>query len=189
MNTNFLDSAEWCGWSHQKLSGKTSAWKLSNENRTQNKLGTMNNTVARLEGNYIYSDITNNTPSAIYSPEYEPEDRLACFTFHYNMFGKTIGDQKLFQLLQNDDYLSDQNLLLKISGDQGQNWHQAYVKLNEVNSRYQLVFQANQEVSSLSSVALDKFSLSQDETNCQLLKEAIRAKYTVVDHSKYSITK
>ena len=105
------------------------------------------------------------------------------------MFGETIGYLKLFQLLQNDDHLSDQNLLLKISGDQGKNWHQAYVKLKKVNSSYQLVFQANQEVDSLSSVALDKFSLCQDETNCQLLKEAIEAKYTAVDHSKYLSTK
>lgn len=101
------------------------------------------------------------------------------------MFGELTGELKLFQLWQVDDDFSELNLLMKISGNQGKEWHQAYVQLRKVNSSYQLVFEATLGVGYFHSIALDKFSLSQDKTNCQLLKASIEAKYQAVDHGRY----
>ena len=140
----------------------------------------------RLDKNYIYfeSSNSNETQAAIYSPVYEPRDRLMCFTFHYNMNGASMGKLELYQVRENDELLSMDKLLLEISGNQGVEWHQAYVSLRQFNDSYQLVFQATRGSSYLSDIALDKFSLSQDIANCQLLKEIIEDKYMPVQRGK-----
>ena len=118
--------------------------------------------------------------AAIYSPIYEPKHRLKCFTFHYSMNGLTMGRLNLYQVSENDEVLTTEKLLLTITGNQGTDWHQGYVDLRQCNCTYQLVFQAVKGTSYLSDIALDKFSLSQDPTNCKLLKENIEAKYQPV---------
>ena len=115
---------------------------------------------------------------------YEPRDRLRCFTYHYNLFGATTGTLRLFQVPENDELLLDDNLIQRISGNQGSEWHQAYVNIRQLNQSYQLVFQALRGSSNASEMALDKFSLSQDKTNCRILKESIENKYLPANQGK-----
>ena len=92
-----------------------------------------------------------------------------------------MGKLELYQVLENDELLTKDKLLLSIPGNQGFQWHQAYVRLRQMNASYQLVFQATHGSGYLSGIALDKFSLSQDKTNCQLLKEIIHERNKPVE--------
>ena len=96
----------------------------------QHELTTQPGPISKLDGNYIYfeSSNSNETHASIYSPIYELRDRLECFTFHYNMKGLTMGKLELYQVLENDELLTKDKLLLSIPGNQGFQWHQAYVR-------------------------------------------------------------
>ena len=93
------------------------------------------------------------------------------------MNGVSVGKLKLYQVLENDEILTKEKLLVTITGNQGTEWHQAYIRIRPLNSSYQLVFQATRGPSYLGDIALDKFSFCQDMTNCKLLKEKIEENY------------
>ena len=171
-----FNSYGWCGWSQWNEQSNGSYWKLNDVNSPENHLTHFTEPMTRFDGSYIYlvSNNSNEASASIYSPVYEPKDRLVCFTFHYYIYGDIKGRLELFQVPENvDELLSDDKQLLRLSGNQGNKWHQGYVDLKQLNSNYQLVFLGIHGSSHLGSIGLDKFSLSQDKTNCKILRESI----------------
>ncbi|XP_021364299.1 uncharacterized protein LOC110457377 isoform X2 [Mizuhopecten yessoensis] len=84
-----------------------------------------------------------------------------CLTFYYNMYGKKIGALDVSTLPESSDI---ESVFLK-TGDQGQQWNQGVVSLDE-SEQFNLLFTAIRGASYTSDIALDNITFTSDRCGC-----------------------
>ena len=113
-----------------------------------------------------------NRTAALFSPVYAANYSLnyAFVSLKVSMNGATMGELRIYQVAEGNVRLEDVDPLIKVSGDQGDQWRLIVAKLHPTNEPFQLAIAGSLGSSYLSDLAVDSFRLKYGRDNYRLEK-------------------
>ena len=164
-----FEDEQLCGWSQSETDVLDWNWGRSSIANITRGTGPPR------DGNWGFAYVDSsgadpNSTAALFSPVYPGNlgPTGACFSLRYSMNGASMGSLSIFQVPEGTYNLStvpSGALLATIIGDQGEDWKQLRVGLEESDDDFQIVIEATVGNSYLSDFAIDDAFLTEECSN------------------------
>jgi len=143
-----------CFWSNSRTD-QLDWYSIAGHTPSSNTGPLSDHTLNNLRGHYVYVETSSGSTgnvAELLSPELGPNNG-SCFTFWYNMFGSQMGHLSVESEICNST--APNNIHLRLSGNQGQDWHMAQIQIPDIQSNHRVVIKGTRGAGIYGDMAID----------------------------------